>query len=394
MPEASSALSRAPSPEEMVARARALKPALRERAEQCERDRRVPEATIAEMKDAELDRLMVPARYGGFEMGWDTLCEAAIELGKGCGSQAWVITIYGDHNHLIGNFAREAQDDVWGADPRALTSTCFQPLGTMRPRNGGYVVSGRWTFSSGIDHVQWILASAMLEEGAGPPGRVFFLAPKREATVIDDWHVAGLAGTGSKSFTMHDTFVPAHRILSEADHNDGTGPGTRINAPVYRFPRRGVGIGLAAVAVGAAWGMLDDFCSLARDRARRGRRAANDFSTALRIAESKADLDAARWSLIEAARATQAMLEETGGTDIERRATNRLKAGYAGLLACRTVDRLFAASGGTAIYSSSRLQRALRDVHAATQHTGVSWDLVGSPYGRLMLGEDPDAIVL
>jgi alkylation response protein AidB-like acyl-CoA dehydrogenase len=391
MPEASSALSRAPSPEEMVARARALAPRLAARAEQCERDRRVPEATIAEMKDAELDRLMVPARYGGFEMGWETLCEAAIELGKGCGSQAWVITIYGDHNHLIGNFAREAQDDVWGADPRALTSTCFQPLGTMRPKNGGYVVSGRWTFSSGIDHVQWILASAMREEGAGPPGRVFFLAPKREATVIDDWHVAGLAGTGSKSFTLEDVFVPDDRMIPGERANAGRlSDGSGNTAPVFRVPRMSTaGFGLAAVAVGGARGMLDAFVDAARSRVTRGTVIAEEQYVQIEIAESAAALRAAETVILTGASEMMARnLRNEAATPLLR-TENKRDAAYAVRIARETVDRLFALSGGNSLRTDNAIQRHFRDVHAAASHYGLRWDNNAMPYGRVALGLDP-----
>ena len=378
-----------PSHDEVVARAVALAPNLAARADQCEKLRRVPEATVADYIDAGLHKIMQPQRYGGWGMGWDTLCETAVEFGKGDGSQAWVLTVYGDHAQMLGTFEREAQDEVWHDDPTTLASTCFAPLGKMTPKDGGYVVSGKWSFSSGIDHARWILAGAMLHKGDRPPQYVFFLAPKSAATVIDDWHVTGLAGTGSKTFTMNEIFVPPHRILTGEDHNDGTGPGTKVNPELtYRFPRRGAFIALASVPVGIGFTMLEDFVALATDSGKRGKRAEQNYATALRIAESLADLDAARLSATGAARDTMEMLARGVTPGFERRTLNSLKSAYAAMVAARTADRLFAAAGGKANFLSNRLQRSLLDIHAASAHVAVAWDMAAAKYGRLRLGED------
>jgi 3-hydroxy-9,10-secoandrosta-1,3,5(10)-triene-9,17-dione monooxygenase len=300
-----------------------------------------------------------------------------------------VLTVYGDHAHMLGTFEAEAQDEVWADDPTTLASTCFAPLGKMTPRDGGFVVSGKWSFSSGIDHAKWILAGAMLHKGAGAPQYVFFLAPKSSATVIDDWHVSGLAGTGSKSFTMDEVFVPPHRILLGDDHHDGTGPGTKVNPELtYRFPRRGAFIALASVPVGVGYTMLEDFVALATDSTRRGKRAEQNYATALRIAECRADLDAAHLSATAAARETMEMLARGETPGFERRTLNSLKSAYAAMMAARAADRIFAAAGAKGNFLSSRLQRSLLDIHAANAHVAVAWDMAAAKYGRLRLGED------
>lgn len=375
-------MSNAPTQDEMVARARALAPALAARAEACEKERRVPDATVAEFLDAGLHRVVQPARYGGHEMGWGALAATAAEFGAGCASQGWVLTVYGDHTQMVSIFPAEAQDEVWRDDPATLTATSFAPMGKAAQSRGGAVVTGRWGFSSGIDHARWLIAGAMLE------GRfVYVLVPKTDVEVIDDWHVAGLAGTGSKSFAMTDVFVPPHRIILESDANDGTAPGTKVNtAPVYRYPRKGAGVALAAVAVGAASGMLADFSALCRDRTRRGRRVAAGAMDALRVAEGECDMAAAKALLAETARDIEGRLTRGETLGIEERAVARRNPAYAVLLACRTVDRLMASAGGNAIYRSNRLQRAFRDVHAAAAHIGFSWEMSAGPYGQWALG--------
>ena len=381
---------KSPTSEDLVARARALAPKLRERSEECERLRRAPEATIADFLENDFHRMMQPKRFGGFELGWDALCECAIEWARGCGSQAWVMMVYNDHVQKIGMCSAELQDEIWGADPGALISSSFQPVGKVEKKNGGYAISGRWTFSSGIDHAKWLIVGGMVHGDKGPPQWTYFVVPKSVAKVIDDWHVAGLAGTGSKSFTIDEAFVPAHRIIGEEESTDGHGPGVRPDSPaVYRFPRKGAGLALASVPVGVAMGMLDDFKKIASDKARRGRRTLADPATALRVAESSAELDAAWWSVVGSARETMRALELGETLSVERRLTNRRNAGFAALMAQRASERIFAAAGGTAIYKSSAMQRSFRDVHAGANHIGVSWDYSAAGYGEYMIGHEP-----
>ena len=379
-----------PSVEELVARSKALAPKLRARSEQCETLRRVPEETIADFLDAGFHKMMQPKRFGGYEYGWDVLCECAIEWGRGCGSQAWVMMVYKDHVQKIGMCSAELQDEIWGEDPQALLSSSFQPVGHVEKRSGGYTISGKWSFSSGIDHAKWIIVGGFLPAEKGPPQWTYFIVPRAVAKIVDDWHVAGLAGTGSKSFTIDEAFVPAHRTIGEAESTDGQGPGVTPQSPaVYRYPRKGAGLALASVPVGVAMGMLDDFKAIASDKARRGRRTAADPATALRVAESSAELDAAWWSVVGAARETMRRLERGETLTKERRLMNRRNAGFAAMMAQRASERIYAAAGGTAIYKSSSMQRSFRDVHAGANHIGVSWDYSASAYGEYMIGHDP-----
>jgi 3-hydroxy-9,10-secoandrosta-1,3,5(10)-triene-9,17-dione monooxygenase len=374
----------------MVSRARALAPTLAARAAECERAGRVLPESVADFLDRDFHRMLQPARYGGFELGWDALAECTVEFARGCASTAWVFTVYGDHAQLIGGANAKLQDEVWGDDPRTLVATSFQPLGKVARVAGGYELAGRWSFSSGIDHAAWLVAGAMLD-GV----QTLFAFPKAEARVIEDWDVAGLSGTGSKSFVVERAFVPDHRVISHIDALEGRGPGTRINtAPVYRFPRRAAGTALGAVAIGAAIGMLDGFCELARDKAKRGRRAAAEAVTAIKISESAAELDCARWLATESARRHMDALAagETPGPEL--RALVRRNQAYAVTLACRAAERIFALAGGMSIYASSPLQRAFRDVHAAAQHHGVAWEATAQPYGALRLGHRLEAVGL
>ncbi len=381
----------APSPEEMIARCRALAPALLERAPEAENLRRCPDATIEDYFAIGLDRLLKPARYGGWQMGWDRLCETALAVAHGCCAQGWVLTIYGDHIQHLGMFHRKAQDEVW-ADPRALVSTSFGVQGEARRVPGGAILSGKWSFSSGIDHARWIMAGSMLRDASGgEPRAMVFLLPKSEVEVIDDWQVMGLAGTGSKSFRIAEAFVPDHRILDALAAAEGTpSPDCGNDAPIFRTPRRSTaGFALGSVSVGACQGMLDAFVAAQRGRVSRGIALAEEQWMQLVIAEAAATLKAAALLAVSDARETMALVAGGGAAPIAVRAADKRDASFVTKMARETVDRLFGVAGGASLHQSNVLQRYFRDIHAATSHFGLRWEHSAIPYARLALGLPP-----
>src|SRR3954469_13390835 len=204
---------------------RALAPKLKERAQHSDALRRCPDETIADYIEAGLVRVCQPKRHGGYELGWDVLCEVSQILAAACGSQGWVQRIFADHAHMLASFDAQAQEDVWGPDPNIFISASFDPTGRARRVGDGFIFSGRHGFSSGIDHVGWMICGGMIVEDEKLDGPHFFLVPKSDATVIDDWHVMGLQGTGSKSFEVKEKFIPTHRFLDGRLARAGAGPG-------------------------------------------------------------------------------------------------------------------------------------------------------------------------
>lgn len=379
-----------PRPEEIVERCRDLAPVLAGRSEEAERLRHCPDESIEDYFAIGLDRLLKPARYGGWQMGWDRLCETALAVAHGCCAQGWVLTIYGDHAQHLGMFDRKAQDDVW-ADPRALVSTSFGAQGAARKVAGGAVLSGKWGFSSGIDHARWIMAGSLLHDGDAEPRPMVFLLPKSDVTVIDDWQVMGLAGTGSKSFRIDEAFVPAHRILDALKAAGGTpSPRCGNDAPIFRTPRRSTaGFALASVGVGACQGMLDAFVAAQRGRVSRGIALAEEQWMQLVIAEAAATLKAAAMLAVNDARETMGVFARGETAPVSLRAEDKRDASFVTRLARETADRLFGVAGGTSLHQSSVLQRYFRDIHAATSHFGLRWEHSAVPYARLALGLPP-----
>jgi 3-hydroxy-9,10-secoandrosta-1,3,5(10)-triene-9,17-dione monooxygenase len=378
------------SREELLERAGAMVPVLRARAAAAEAQRHCPAETVADLHASGLLRICQPARYGGYEHGWDVLCEVSQVLARGCASQAWVGNIYNDHSQMLGMFELRAQDDVWGANPDARLSAAIEPVGKGRPVAGGVVYSGRHRYSSGIDHVQWVLCGGHVLEDGKPPRRSFFLIPKSEVTVIDDWHVIGLAGTGSKSFEVKDLFVPAHRILDGDASDEGTGPGTAVNAaPVYRMPRHDIaGTGFAAIAVGVAEGFIGEYLAYTKSRVSRGEAVAQLMGTQISLGHAAVEVRAAQQICIDGARQAMAVLGRGERLSGRFRQHTRLASSYAAQLALAAVQRLFNAAGGRALFTDNAMQRHMRDLYAVAAHRGLAWDAAAAGYGALLLGPE------
>ena len=362
-------------------RARQFVPVLRERAAKGEALRRVPDETIADLIDSKLLRLCQPARFGGSELGWDVLCETSIELARGDGSQGWVANIYAEHPYIAALFEDEAQHEVWDSDPDVLICASLIPQGNrVETVPGGFRMTGRWSFASGVHHAKWIILGEIPGGGTDRADGFLFLVPSSQYRVEDDWHSVGMAGTGSSSVTLDNVFVPAHRALATRDINAGTAPGTKLNrAPLYRMPVLGYAqLALAAVPIGAAIGMVDDFRNFIRGKA-------PGELLQERLAEAAAETNAASLVLMDVARANQAKLEAgiaLGEPDAARSARD---GAYAVLLARRAATRLFEVTGGHGLYLSGPMQRAFRDVLGGAAHGSLGWQRAATRYAQSVL---------
>ena len=236
---ASSAAPNIPTGEELVARARALAPRLRERAVACERDRNIPRESVEEYIDAGLIRTIMPKRWGGYEHDHEVAFNVAIELGKStCGSSAWCLNYLSDHAGILAHFPDEAQHDVWSRSKDACIATSAAPTGKAAAASGGYRLDGKWSWCSGLRHSQWIMIGGLVHrEHEHHPDMRLFLVPVHEVKQLDTWYCAGLRGTGSNTSGLDDVFVPEHRSVSFSTLRDACSPGSQINSnPIYRTP--------------------------------------------------------------------------------------------------------------------------------------------------------------
>lgn len=375
--------------QELLRRAEALVPVLASRSAQAEELRRCPDATIRDFLDTGLLRICQPARYGGFDLGYDVLCEVIQTLARGCGSQAWVHMVLADNPLKLAAFDLAAQEEVWGSDIHQKICVAVAAVGKAREVDGGVIWNGLHGFSSGIDHADWVICGGNIVRNGKAPRGCFVVIPTREVRIIDDWHVMGLIGSGSKSFEVKDVFVPSHRVLDKKANDEGTAPGTLFyTAPVSKLPRGGVSaVTYTAVAVGVAEGFLDNYIASTATRKSRGNPVAGNPGIQMGIGISSAEIEAASRMYLGPIRECMQTLERGETYDAHENIKGKRNACYAAQLAMQGVSRLFNAAGGRALYNDSVLQRQFRDCYAASAHHSLVWDSAAQSYGAFVLGK-------
>ena len=379
---------------DLLSLARELVPRLCNRAAAAEKLRCIPPESIDDLRRAGLFRTLQPAVLGGYELPLDEAVLITATVAEGCGSTGWIQGIFSDHCATLGMFDGQAQQDVWGRSPDSLISSGFAPTGKAVRVNGGYRLSGRWPFSSGCDYADWVLVRSFVPAAVStePAELYMFLVPKTDYTIIDNWFVMGMSGTGSKDIELKgEVFVPGHRALSNQLLANGTGPGSEFNGgALYRLPRHAtVPFSLAAPLVGIAERALQSFVQGMRERSPGDRRAAQEGAIHVRVAQAAAEIDAARALMLRDCREAMEIVRGGERLSIEQRARNRRDIAYVAYQCTRALDRLFASAGAGSIFLDSEAQRLLRDIHAAGQHIALSWDVAGSTYGRVVFGLSP-----
>ena len=381
-----------PSHAELWARAQALLPALKERAAKSEELRRIPEETLRDFHEAQLLRIHQPKRVGGAELEFVAVVTFGALFARACASTAWNWVNFAAHHMMLGMFPRQAQDEVWGESRDALIASSFVfPAARAKKVKGGYVLSGRWPFSSGVDPAEWNMLAglAFLDENAPPEQRVFLLH-KSQYKVIDNWFAGGLRGTGSKDVEALEQFVPEHRSLAVADTKGGPTPGSAANpGPLFRLPVFALfPYMLSGVALGIAENLVENFAP--KTGKMTGSRVAEIQSTQIRLAEATALARASR--LVQETNCREAEQAIAAGRvpDLKTKARYRLEGAYAVDWAVRAVDVMFGLSGAGGLYESGHVPRAFRDAHAVKQHFSFNTDIAGTTYGRVALGLPSD----
>jgi 3-hydroxy-9,10-secoandrosta-1,3,5(10)-triene-9,17-dione monooxygenase len=370
-------------PNDLLDKARALAPKLRERAFAAEQGRRIPDETIADLKAAGLFRILQPAAYGGYECDPQVFMEVSMILGAACPSTGWVYAVVGVHNWQLALMPKQAQDDVWGQDQDILISSSYTPRGQIEIVDGGYRVSGRWSFSSGSDHAQWVILGGAATEPDGTVRRLCFLLPRTDYVVDDVWNVIGLKATGSNDIVVDNAFVPEYRT------HPYTSGSVTSDAPGYLLPFGNVfTFGITAPLIGAAQGALDEHIAWTADRVRisRGSRVADEPFSQARVAEAASEIDAARLQMMRDLDDMMVLARDGKEIPVELRARGRLDQVRATQLAASAVDRVFTNSGGRVLHELNPIQRAWRDIHAGSLHNSNVPEPILMAYGAQQFG--------
>ena len=362
-----------------------------EAADRIDDERRLPPDLAADMADKGLFRLLVPHSLGGHELDFLDYLAIIDVFARADGSTAWCVN---QNNVFATDSVRmpvETAREVW-ADPRAVISNGpHTPATVAVPTQGGYRVTGRWNFSSGIRHANWVAALAPLErldegrqQSADHAREVLLLVPREQVEVLDVWQVNGLRGTGSFSFQAEDLFVPASRSYGADDAPSESGP-LYVVPKVLMFSS-----GFATVALGVARSALDAAIDIAGEKIPVKRTSVlRDTSTTQRqVGEAEALWRSARAFLMEAAEALWESAVDRGALTPEERIRLRLAGTHGIRTAARVVAVAYDVAGSGGIFKSNPIQRRLQDIQAITQQVQgrmTHYDTAGAFY----MGLDP-----
>jgi 3-hydroxy-9,10-secoandrosta-1,3,5(10)-triene-9,17-dione monooxygenase len=378
-----------PAAEDLVARASALAPRLRERALRAERDRNIPQESVDEFIEAGLIHTLQPKRWGGYEHDHEVAFDIAVALGQStCGSSAWCLNYLADHACMVALFPDEAQHDVWSRNKAACIATSAAPTGKVAPAPGGYRLDGRWSWCSGLRHSHWIMIGGLVQrDGEAHPDMRLYLVPVAELKQDDTWYCAGLRGSGSNTAVLDDVFVPEHRSVSFSALREGTSPGSKVNAnPIYRAPFIAVhSYALLGPVLGLARGAYAEFVQWTRRRylTYTGLAIAQHVPVQIRIAEIAAQIDAAE---LLARRAFALARADYAGMSLQTRTLLRRDFTYAVRSLRDAMEDLIKISGSSGLLDDNPVQRCWRDVHAICSHVVMNWDVPAENFGRVEFG--------
>ncbi len=374
-------------------RARELVPVLRERAAQCEQERSVPAETIKDFADAGFFRILQPARWGGYELAPQDFYDVQMTVAEGCMSSAWVLGVVAIHNWQLALFDDRAAADVWGDDDTVLISSSYMPVGKVQRVEGGLKLSGRWGFSSGCDHCQWVFLGAVVppaEGQDGPPDMRTFLVPRSDYEIVDDWHVMGLKGTGSKTIVVEDAFVPEYRTHKAIDGFNCQSPGNAVNtAPLFQIPFGQMFVrAVSSAAIGALQGAIDTFIAKTSKRVGKNepKTAGEDPVAQEALARAGSIVDELKLVLH---RNFDRMVDAVSGGEplsMDERIKFRWESAHVPQRCIDGVDPLFALAGGSGIYTGNDLLRFFLDIHAGRAHTANNPHKYGRNWGAVQLG--------
>ncbi len=375
---------------------RDLLPQFRERAEEAERLRVVPESSIKDLEASGFFRLLQPRRFDGLESDPVDFYTAVRMIASACGSTGWVSSVVGVHPWQVALFHDKAQQAVWGEDTNTRLSSSYAPTGKALLVDGGYRLSGRWSFSSGCDHATWVLLGGLVSNDEGQiVDFKTFMVPRSDYAIEDVWNVVGLRGTGSNDIVVDDVFVPDEFTLSMGETGRCYGPGQEQNtSDLYKLPFHSVFTStITAPIVGMATGAYEEHVEMQRKRVRAAyiaEKAVNDPFASVRIARASSEIDAAWALLMNNLREMQELVAKGEKIPLNLRLKVRRDQVIGTERAVAAIDTLFEASGGRALAEGTYLQRAWRDAHAGRVHAANDPERALVMYGAVEFGQKID----
>ncbi len=382
--------SEKPSPEELLARARAMAPMLVERARECEQLGRLPDATNQAFEEAGFYRISKPALYGGYEYLPTVLYRVVVEISKACPSSGWCLAVFGIHHWMLGVCDPRITEDILGQDHNTRFSTSLAPTGQAEKVDGGYILNGRWSWASGCDHAGWVMPGAVTENDAGEQELIAFFVPKSDFEIDQSsWDTSGMRGTGSKTVVIENAFVPDHRRYFVGRSTAMADPGReKFTADAYKLSF-GVAFcyALASVAKGIADGALEHSTEYLRTRksAYDGGAYIEDPATQSMLGEVHSIIGGLTMKMEQDFDEMEKLIREEGKIPLARRMEYRWHTAEISRIARNAVNLLVQGGGGSSFMNTNPLQRYFRDINCIVNHRIINYEEAVSSYGYYLL---------
>lgn len=349
---------------------------LREQSGEAERTGKLTDATVKHMKAAGSIRLLQTEQYGGLEVHPREFAETVMATAALDPAAGWINGVVGVHPYQLAYADPKVSAEIWADDINTWVASPYAPMGVATPVDGGYRFTGRWSFSSGTDHCDWILLGAMRAEPDGtpvmPPAILHMVLPRADYTIVEDsWDVVGLRGTGSKDIIVDGAFVPDYRVMDGMKVMDGSAQREAgMTKTLYLMPWSTMfPLGITAAVIGCAEGALAAHLDYQRARVNAMGTAVKDDPYVLyAISEAAADINAARQELLANVDRIYDIVDAGQEVTFADRAAGRRTQVRAAWRAVTAVDQIFARSGGNALRMDKPLQRFWRDAHAGLSH--------------------------
>lgn len=382
-----------PRGQELVEAARAMGPTLRDRRALAKADAQVPDETMAEFHKAGFFKILQPEQWGGYAMDPQVFYAVGLEVARYCPSSAWVLGVVAVHNWQLAVFDDQAAQDVWADDPTTLISSSYAPVGKVKVVDGGFRLSGRWSFSSGSEHGKWAFLGAVVPTPEAPfdmSNYRTFLVPVRDYKIVHNWDVVGLKGTGSHDVVVDDAFVPEHRTHKSMDGFLCDNPGNAVNsAPLYRMPFMQVFVRAVCTAtLGACDGALDAFIEVAKTRQAGPTKMKNDPFARVLAAEAKAEIEEMKLTMFRNFDAMMACCRAGEPIPIEDRVRYRYDSAIVADRCLALSGKMLKASGSGGIREDSNLLSFHLDILASQAHVANNSTPFAANLGGVLFGEE------
>lgn len=382
-----------PRAQQLIEAARAMGPVLRERAALCKAERKVPDATIADFHKAGFFKVLQSEQWGGYAMDPQVFYSLGVEVARNCPSSAWVLGVVAVHNWQLAVFDDAAAQDVWADDPAVLISSSYAPVGKVKVVDGGFRLSGRWSFSSGSEHCKWAFLGAVVPTPEAPFDMAnyrTFLVPIEDYKIVDNWDVVGLQGTGSHDIVVDDVFVPEHRTHKSMDGFLCDNPGNAVNtAALYRMPFMQVFVRAVCTAtLGALQGALDAFVEVAKTRQVGPNKMMNDPFARELAAETKSAIEEMKLTMVRNFDEMMACCRAGEPIPIEDRVRYRYDSAVVADRCLALSGRMLKAAGSGGIRQGSELLSLHLDILCSQAHVANHSTPFANNLGGIMFGAD------